>query len=77
MNEDTGIELAKKAFEKSIEAAKEFVGKLIEPALEEGGGIIQDTIKFWRFKNQINIILKAKNFWKKREFSHKRFCQRL
>ncbi len=62
MNEDKGLELAKEAIKDSIEAAKEFVGKLVGPGLEEGGGIIQDNIKFWRFKNQINILLKAKEF---------------
>lgn len=62
MNNDKSIEIAKEAIKQSFEIAKEFVGKLINPALNEGGGIIQDTIKFWRFKNQINIILKAKRF---------------
>ena len=62
MNNDKSIELAKEAIKQSFEAAKEFVGKLVNPALTEGGGIIQDTIKFWRFKNQINIALKAKQF---------------
>ena len=62
MSDDKTIELAKEAIKQSLEIAKNFVGKLVDPALEEGGGIIQDTIKFWRFKNQINIILKAKKF---------------
>jgi len=62
MQDNQGIELAKKAIEESIEVAKEFVGKLVNPGLEEGGGIIQDTVKFWRFKNQINILVKAKEF---------------
>jgi NurA-like 5'-3' nuclease len=62
MSNGQEIELAKEAIKDSIEAAKEFAGKLISPGLEEGGGIIQDTIKFWRFKNQINILLKAKQF---------------
>lgn len=62
MNNDKSIELAKEAIKQSFEAAKEFVGKLVNPALTEGGGIIQDTIKFQRFKNQINIVLKAKRF---------------
>lgn len=62
MSDDKTIELAKEAIKQSFEIATEFVGKLVNPAFEEGGGIIQDTIKFWRFKNQINIILKAKKF---------------
>ena len=64
MNDDKSMELAKEAIKESIQAAKEFAGKLINPGLEEGGGIIQDTVKFWRFKNQINILLKAEKFLK-------------
>lgn len=62
MNDDKSIELAKEAIKESFQAAKEFAGKLINPGLQEGGGIIQDTVKFWRFKNQVNILLKAKKF---------------
>lgn len=52
----------KKVIEEAAETAREFAGKLINPALEEGGGVLSDTIKFWRFKNQINLLLKAKKF---------------
>ncbi len=62
MNDDKSIELAKEAIKESFQTAKEFAGKLINPGLQEGGGIIQDTVKFWRFKNQVNILLKAKKF---------------
>jgi len=62
MANDQSIELAKETIKQSFKTAKEFLGKLVNPGLEEGGGIIQDTIKFWRFKNQINITLKAKKF---------------
>ena len=67
MNEnEIATEVAKKAIEESVAVAKEFAGKLVNPALEEGGGLLQDTIKFWRFKNQINIVLKAKAFLEKK-----------
>ena len=62
MSDDKSLELAKEAIKETITAAKEFAGKLVNPGLEEGGGIIQDTIKFWRFKNQVNILIKAKKF---------------
>ncbi len=59
---DPGVELAGKAIQEAAELAREFLGKVANPALEEGGGLIQDTVKFWRFKNQVNILLKAKAF---------------
>lgn len=55
-------EASKEAIKQAFETAKEFIGKLINPALDEGGGLVRDTIKFWRFKNKINIILKSKKF---------------
>ncbi|MHB1680010.1 MAG: Abi-alpha family protein [bacterium] len=64
--QNNGIELAKEAIKQSFEVAKEFIGKLVNPALEETGGIIQNNIAFWRFKNQINIVLKAKKFLDKK-----------
>lgn len=51
-----------KVIEETVKAAKEFVGKLLNPTLEETGGIIGDQINFWRFKNKVNIVLKAKAF---------------
>ena len=62
MPDSQNIDISAKTIEEAFKLAKEFAGKLINPGLEEGGGIIQDTLKFWRFKNQINILLKAKKF---------------
>ncbi len=49
-----------KAIEKALEAAKEWASILVEEPLGELGGILSDTIGYWRLKNQINILLKAK-----------------
>jgi hypothetical protein len=46
------------------EKALDFVEKLIAGPLMEGTGIFTDKVNFWRFKNRINIILKAKDFLK-------------
>jgi len=62
MPDDLSKEIVKEMTRETIIAAKEFAGKLISPSLEEGGGLIKDTIKYWRFKNQVNILLKAKEF---------------
>lgn len=59
---DPGVEIAGKAIEEAAELAKEFLGKVANPALEETGGLMADTVKFWRFKNQVNLLLKAKAF---------------
>lgn len=46
------------------EKALDFVEKLIAGPLMEGTGIFTDKVNFWRFKNRINIILKARDFLK-------------
>jgi hypothetical protein len=49
--------------EAEIEASKEeidsFFNGVIPEFVRQGGGILSDNVKFWRFKNQINIIKKA------------------
>jgi hypothetical protein len=42
--------------------AKEFIGKLINPSLEETGQLLGDNIRYWRFKNQVSILIKAKRY---------------
>ena len=46
------------------EKALDFVEKLVAGPIMEGTGIFTDKVNFWRFKNRINIILKAKDFLK-------------
>jgi hypothetical protein len=47
--------------EASQEEVSEFLEKVIPNFVLEGGGILSDTVRFWRWKNQINIIKKAKS----------------
>jgi hypothetical protein len=63
-----GMEIAKAGLEK----AKDFIGKLITPAIEEAGGIIQDTVKSWRVKNQVNIALKAQKYFERKGLDPKK-----
>src|SRR5690606_22915429 len=49
-----------------ISAAKDYVDKVVDSPLREVGGILGDTIGYWRFKNKINTILKAKSFLEKK-----------
>lgn len=69
----TGKELNIKSstIEKGLELAKEFLGKLISPTIEEIGLLISDNLKFLRFKNQVRILLKAKEYVEKNNISLK------
>ena len=54
------IDITSTALEKGIDTAKEFLEKLIGPTVEETGLLLKDKVTFWRFKNQIRMINKAK-----------------
>jgi Abortive infection alpha len=49
-------------FAKSLAVARDYTGFIVRPALEELGGILADTVGFWRLKNQVNCVLKTKKF---------------
>ncbi len=51
-----------KGIDKAFETATHYLDKLVAGPLEEGGGIVKDTIAYWRFKRQIGLVLKAKEF---------------
>lgn len=48
----------------AAEKALDFIEKLIAAPLMEGTGFFTDKVKYWRFKNQISIIEKARKFLK-------------
>jgi hypothetical protein len=47
--------------EASQEEVSAFLEKVIPNFVLESGGILSDTVRFWKWKNQINIIKKAKS----------------
>ena len=55
-------EIIKENIDHLIYTASEFLQKVVNPPLEELGGLLADKIRFWRFKNQMEIILKAQNY---------------
>ena len=59
------IDITSSLVEKGIDLAKDFLGKLISPAVEETGLLIKDQISSWRFKNQVKILNKAKDYCEK------------
>jgi len=56
------IDITSTALEKGFDLAKEFLDKLIFPAVEETGLLIKDQITLWKFKNQVSILIKAKEY---------------
>jgi hypothetical protein len=54
------VEISSKAIEKALDIAKDFLDKLIMPSVEETGLLLRDKVTFWRTKNQIQILNKAK-----------------
>jgi hypothetical protein len=68
---DKELNIKSSTIEKGLELAKEFLGKLISPTVEEVGLLISENVKFLRFKNQIRILLKAKDYVEKKEINLK------
>ncbi|MBB4081124.1 hypothetical protein GGR28_003771 [Lewinella aquimaris] len=54
------IDLSSTAIEKAIDLIKDFTNSLIGPAIDETGLLLKDRVSYWRFKNQLNILSKAK-----------------
>lgn len=50
------------ALVESVKAAKSYVDIILKPPLEQIGGILSDSLGYWRLKNQVNVLLKAKRF---------------
>lgn len=65
------LNIKSSTIEKGLDLAREFLGKLISPTIEEVGLLISDNVKYLRFKNQINILLKAKQYVEKRNIKVK------
>jgi len=59
------IDITSTAVEKTIDLAKGFLDKLVGPAIEETGLLIKDHVTLWRFKNQIKMLNKAKEYCEK------------
>ncbi|WP_332023022.1 Abi-alpha family protein [Kaistella sp.] len=58
------VNIKSTTIEKDIELIKDFAEKLIGPTIEEVGLLMSDNIKYYRFKNQLNILTKAKKYVK-------------
>jgi hypothetical protein len=47
---------------KALNVAKDYADSVVKGPLSELGGILSDTIGYWRLKNQVRLILKAKKW---------------
>lgn len=65
------IEISSKALEKGLDIAKDFADKLVLTPIEELGLLVKDQISYWRFKNQIKILNKAKALCERNNISIK------
>ena len=59
------IDITSTTLEKSVDLVRDFVDRLITPSVEELGLLAKDNISYWRFKNQVSILLKAKEICEK------------
>lgn len=71
------IDITSSVVEKGIDLAKDFLGKLINPAVEETGLLMKDQISSWRFKNQVRVLNKAKDYCEKHNISPKQVSFKL
>ena len=74
---ETTINITSTAIEKGIDSAKVFLEKLIMPTVEESGMLIKDQISYWRFKNQIKMLNRAKKYCEKNQISTKQISLKL
>lgn len=58
-------ELTKQGIKAAAETAKNFLEKLLGPSIAELGELLADEVKFYRFKNQVRILLKAQESLRK------------
>lgn len=71
------IGITSTAVEKGIDLAKDFLDKLIIPAVEETGLLLKDKVTLWKFKNQVRILNKAKDYCEKNNISPKTISLKL
>jgi hypothetical protein len=71
------LDITSTVAEKSIEAAKGFLDKLLVPAVEETGLLLKDKIAHWRFRNQVRVLGRAKEYCEKKGISPKQVSFKL
>ncbi len=67
----TKFDITSTALEKGIDLAKDFLDKLIIPSVEETGLLLRDKVTMWKFKNQVKMLNKAKEYCQKNNINPK------
>lgn len=62
---ENNLNIKSSTIEKGLELAKDFLDKLIMPAVEETGLLIKEKVIYWKFKNQVKVLNKAKEYCEK------------
>lgn len=71
------IDISSAVLEKGIDLAKGFIDRLINPSVEELGLLMKDQISYWRFRNQILILNKAKELCDRNKINIKSISPKL
>lgn len=71
------IDISSTAVEKGIDLAKDFLDKLIMPSVEETGLLLKEKVTYWKFRNQVKMLNKAKLYCERHKISPKTISLKL
>jgi len=61
------VTLESEALSKALEAAKDYADSILKAPLNQVGGMLADTVGYWRLKNRVRLMLKAKEWLEARQ----------
>ena len=71
------LDITSTAVEKGLELAKDFLNKLMFPSVEETGLFLKEKVASLRFKNQVKMLIKAKEICERNGISPKSISLKL
>ncbi len=66
------MNIESESINKTLAAAKEYADLIVKGPLSEIGGFLTDTIGYWRLKNRVRLMLKAKQWLEERNVNPKK-----
>ncbi len=73
----TKLDISSTAIEKAVDLARDFVDKLVMPAVEETGLLLKDQVAQLRFRNQVEILNRTREYCEKKNISPKKISLKL